>query len=267
MKAVHQRPIKDMSKVVIGIAEFDLKYHDYLEAGGRTIDDFELKQSLTNILPSDLRRELLFKVNLPEPYCSFSKAVRESTLTLLQHESRLPIHMIEAAQDHDDGDLGIDDFVGMIAEASGGEPFAIQQRFKKKFGANWRTNKPNNDSRPNNRKDSPTTNTARKDSNTRREDMCINCSSKVHKTNECPLPRDDSKRKCFTCGKPGHTKAQCPQNKASLKAVTNASDAQLPSLGLMGTLGFQQVKHGGTTTETRASIWELHRTEQVRSAL
>ena len=162
MKAAHQRPINDMGKVVIGIAEFDLKYHEYLEAGGRTIDDFELKQSLTNILPSDLRRELLFKVNLPESYCLFSKAVRESTLTLLQHESRLPIHMIEAAQDHGDGDLGIEDLVGMIAEASGGELFAIHQRFKKKFGTNWRTNKPNNDSRPNNRKDSPTTNTARK---------------------------------------------------------------------------------------------------------
>ena len=49
MEIAHQRPINDLTKVVIGIAEYELKYHEYLEVGGKPLDDYDLKQNLTNI--------------------------------------------------------------------------------------------------------------------------------------------------------------------------------------------------------------------------
>ena len=66
MKSSHSRPIKDMARVVIGIAEYENKYHDYLDAGGKPYDDYDLKNNLTNILPASLQEPLLFNVNLPE---------------------------------------------------------------------------------------------------------------------------------------------------------------------------------------------------------
>ena len=56
MNAAHQQPIRGMTKVVVGIAEFENTYHKYIDAGGTPIDDYDLKQNLTNRLPTELQQ-------------------------------------------------------------------------------------------------------------------------------------------------------------------------------------------------------------------
>ena len=98
MKAAHRTPIRDLTKVVIGIAEFENTYHKYIDAGGKPIDDYDLTQNLTNILPTELQKELVFRVNLPETYSLFSQMVRSTSLSLLQLQQKLPMHMVNSVE-------------------------------------------------------------------------------------------------------------------------------------------------------------------------
>jgi len=138
MEAAHMKPMRDLTKVTIGIAEYENLYHEYLEVGGEPIKDSELKRNLKNILPLDLQKELLFKIDMPEPYSLFSSTLKASVLTLLQHQSKLPLHLV-AAVEEDEGGESPDDF--LLAMQDCDDPshlFAIQQKFKRKF-PNWKS--------------------------------------------------------------------------------------------------------------------------------
>ena len=98
MEAAHQKPIRDMTKVVIGIADFEHTYHKYIGAGGKPIDDYDLEQNLTNIISTELQNELVFRVNLLETYSLFSQMVRSTSRSLLQLQHKLPMHMVNSGE-------------------------------------------------------------------------------------------------------------------------------------------------------------------------
>ena len=193
----------------------------------------------------------------PEKHSSFSQTVRATTLSLLQPQSRLPIHMVGDASVGSEeimevNDSTLSEFLGAIEDADGDEIHAANLRFKKKFGTNWRD-------KFKNKKPTPTTTTTRPQrerpttttTTTTAARKCINCSSTDHKTNECPLPRDDTKRKCHTCGKGGHYARDCTSTGA-LKNV-NGGGAR-PSLGEMQMVGYQVVKNGNTPVKQPVTL-------------
>ena len=57
---------------------------------------------------------------------------------------------------------------------------------------------------------------------------CANCQSELHSTRDCPKPRiPEDQRLCHGCGKPGHIRAKCPNNRTQsrgIKAVENAEE-------------------------------------------
>ena len=127
----------------------------------------------------------------------------------------------EAQQEPNENTLA--GFMGAVEHASGpDEIFAVQQKFKRKFGTNWRERtKRTTPNAPAAKNNNPTTATA-----TAR--LCINCSSDKHPTNDCPLPRNDDKMECPKWHKTGHNKNQCPMD----NSLDNVNDsAQLPTLG------------------------------------
>ena len=87
--------------------------------------------------------------------------------------------------------------------------------------------------------------------------MCPNCLGKGHFASECSKPKVEvSKRLCFCCKKPGHSKAQCPELRRGLKqldapgerapampAAEAASDSGFVYCGCIGDAeGFEQVR-------------------------
>ena len=53
---------------------------------------------------------------------------------------------------------------------------------------------------------------------------CANCQSEAHSTRDCPKPRiPEDQRLCHGCGKPGHIRAKCPQNRR-VQTVDTAED-------------------------------------------
>ena len=67
VRSLHLKPIKNLEGVAIGLAEFENKIHEYVEAGGKPYDDGELKSDVLAILPQELRENLLWRASDPGP--------------------------------------------------------------------------------------------------------------------------------------------------------------------------------------------------------
>ena len=61
MKSLHLKPIKNLESIPIGIADYELKLQEYQDIGGTIPTDSERKDDLLNILPSELRDNLLWR--------------------------------------------------------------------------------------------------------------------------------------------------------------------------------------------------------------
>ncbi len=68
MKVMHLKPIKNLESVAAGIAEFELKFNEYNEAGGTMPPDAEKTTDLLNLLPTELTRDLLCRARYSGAY-------------------------------------------------------------------------------------------------------------------------------------------------------------------------------------------------------
>ena len=59
IRSLHLKPIKSLENVSLGIAEFENKINEYVEAGGKRPDEAEMKTDLLAMLPEGLRENLL----------------------------------------------------------------------------------------------------------------------------------------------------------------------------------------------------------------
>ncbi len=55
VRVLHTKPIKNLEAVTVGMAEFENKIREYVEAGGKKFDDSDMKSDLLAILPQELR--------------------------------------------------------------------------------------------------------------------------------------------------------------------------------------------------------------------
>ena len=65
VRSLHLRQIKNLENVAVGIAEFENKLNEYVEAGGPEMKDEEKKADLLAILPEGLRENLLWRATDP----------------------------------------------------------------------------------------------------------------------------------------------------------------------------------------------------------
>ena len=225
MKTIHLKPIISLQKVEIGIAEFENKWKDFVEAGGRDLDDVEKKEDLLALLPYDLKKELLFRTNGPESFTTFASMIRAQCNTMLLHDKKLAIHAVEHDEQHNELQAAL-----TSSNLDDDEINAIMRKFNPK----WKNIKNN-------------TTTITKPSITQNRRPCPNC-TEVH-DGPCTKPRVDiSKRKCFNCNEQGHISSKCPKKQQTgnnMNLVYDNSTSEPFALCVQEVDGFQPVKRGG----------------------
>ena len=62
MHVIRAYPIKSLEGVAVGVAEYENRVRDYVEAGGRQPPEEEIQSDLTAILPNELRDHVSVRV-------------------------------------------------------------------------------------------------------------------------------------------------------------------------------------------------------------
>ena len=92
------KPIRNLEGITVGIAEFENKIDEYVEAGGRRPEPSEMKADLLAILPESIRHDLLWKASEPGEFAPFRDMVKIQASKVLLNRKRLPVHVMEEEQ-------------------------------------------------------------------------------------------------------------------------------------------------------------------------
>ena len=215
MKHSYAKPIKNVETVAIGIAEFELRYKEYGEAGGTLPTDQGQKADLPNILPAELREGLLWRATDPGSFARFRDMVRPQAARSLLSRRRLPLHNVgderaprreepeDSDSDTDPEQMSRDDLIAFFKKGN----VRGQDRTRGRQPQRDRGAKPDRERGPR---------------------KCANC-GKEHKELKCPHPQVDVKdRPCWKCGENNHMARDCKKNLSAvttpakvLSAVTN----------------------------------------------
>ena len=201
----------------MGVAEYENKINDFVEAGGRRPPEDELKSDLNAILPNELGNHLTVRVtdhNLS--YQQFRDFVVYTCAQLLMRNKRLPpIHHIDEGDGSQEGSgarteegfIDPDDYEGLLAAVNG---HWKGRKGRGKGGA---------------RRPGPKGSGKGKsgvhavDADARTGRRCTNCGGE-HDVSACTKQAvDRDQRPCWTCNKTGHVSANCPNKKAPIKSV------------------------------------------------
>ena len=213
-------PIKNLEGVTVGIASFENKIKEFIDAGGRPPSDEEMKSDLNFLLPHELSDYLTVRVtDTTQTYESFRDHAVQACAQLLMRKKRLPVNNINdeppaAESDHTsegfDQANDIDDldqrYVAAVNRINGrgraGGAGGAQRRQQPRNGP-----RPTTGSRPTTGDQNPK--------------KCQNCGGS-HSIADCPKPIvDRAQRPCWNCDKVGHLGRDCPQKKKSpLRAVS-----------------------------------------------
>ena len=99
MRMIRTFPIKNLEGVAVGVAAFENKVREFVEAGGRQPPEDEMKSDLNAILPADLGDHLTLRVTDPhQSFAAFREFVVLSCAQLLMRRKRLPIHNVDEKQ-------------------------------------------------------------------------------------------------------------------------------------------------------------------------
>ena len=129
IRMIRTYPIKTLEAVTVGVAEYDNKINDFVEAGGRRPPEDELKSDLNAILPNELGSHLTVRVTDHNmSYQQFRDFVVYTCAQLLMRNKRLPpIHHVDegdsSQQGHgartEEGFIDPDDYEGLLAAVNG----------------------------------------------------------------------------------------------------------------------------------------------------
>ena len=216
MKIAQNKPIKTLNDVELGVAEYENAIQAYTEAGGLPPTEKDKKDDLLNLLPEKLQADLMWHakdktrqfnefrdiiVNVSGRLLAMQKPQR--ALQGVQEEDQSSFYRTKDLNDTPDQELsemlkGVNNVDDLVA--------AFQKRSSSK----------GNRTRPDASRKQPA-------DLLRNPRKCPNC-GETHPERVCPKPSVAvSDRKCWTCGKPGHSSSQCPNRKApgGLKALTD----------------------------------------------
>ena len=261
IRMIRAYPIKILEAVTVGVAEYENKINDFVEAGGRRPPEDELKSDLNAILPNELGNHLAVRVTDHNmSYQQFRDFVVYTCAQLLMRNKRLPpIHHVDegdgSQQGHgartEEGFIDPDDYEGLLAAVNGhwkgrkGGGKGGVRRADPKGAGKGRSG------------------VHAVDADARTSQRCTNCGGE-HAISECTKPTvERGQRPCWLCNKPGHISAKCPNKKAPLKTVIeqdankgaplfawNVNDPEDD----VDVYGFKTVKKGGRPRPQAATI-------------
>ena len=217
IRMIRAYPIKTLEAVTVGVAEYENKINDFVEAGGRRPPEDELKSDLNAILPNELGNHFAVRVTDHNmSYQQFRDFVVYTCAQLLMRNKRLPpIHHVDegdsSQQGHgartEEGFIDPDDYEGLLAAVNGhwkgrkGGGKGGVRRTDPKGAGKGRSG------------------VHAVDADARTSQRCTNCGGE-HAISECTKPTvERGQRPCWLCNKPGHISAKCPNKKAPLKTV------------------------------------------------
>ena len=240
VRSLHLRPIKNLEGVALGIAEFENKITEYIEAGGRELEDEEMKADLLAILPEGLRENLLWRATDPGDFAKFRNMVQAQAAKVLLNRRRLPVHNVEdepaIEEDFDARSIStVEDLVAAVRRLTG----------KPWNGANVKLNT----------RKQPTTAPG---APSQRPPKCPNCGGE-HEKNRCKEPMlPVSERRCWTCNKKGHSSNKCPDksHNKSIRTVDNeGEDMHCFGISMVANPeGFTQVRRGAKPQPRGATL-------------
>ena len=195
--AIHPRAARSEEEISMAITKWETDYKRYLEAGGSELNDEDLRMTLLQLLPQQLREALLWRATESRSYGEFREHVRIKAEQILMLRHKLPAYHVESPgagggglEDTETGRWLREEF----PEAKDEEILALVGRLGARSG-----NRPPGATR---RPAAP---------GPAREVRCANCGG-YHAAKDCSLPwiEDPTKRVCFICGKPGCRSNRCP---------------------------------------------------------
>lgn len=111
VRMIRSFPIKNLEAVTIGIAAFENKIRDYVEAGGRALPQDEMKSDLNAILPHELSDYLIVRVtDTHQTYEAFRDHAVQACAQLLMRKKRLPVNHVREEDTADDSEPNAEDF-------------------------------------------------------------------------------------------------------------------------------------------------------------
>ena len=247
IRQITLRPIKSIEHITVGVAEFENKFNEYEEAGGQRPHDDELKADLLAILPDGIRNELLWKSSQPGSFEDFRDMILQQTNKILLNKRRLPVHQVI-----DDEPLEEPGTLDLSQCTNVEDIIAAVNNYQRRTGRQGTRQGPR-----------PGGGAPARPPQTDRAPRCANCGGE-HAKDKCPhptVPKD--KRKCFTCGKEGHTARFCkekPRDGArragggGAGSIRNVEESdRLPVFGLCAVdyQGFAPARKTARATPTR----------------
>ena len=94
VRLIRAHPIKNLEGVAVGVAAFENKIQEFVEAGGRQPPDEEMKSDLNAILPAEVADHLTVRVtDRQQPYIAFKEFVVHTCAQLLMRKRR-PLNIV-----------------------------------------------------------------------------------------------------------------------------------------------------------------------------
>ena len=192
--------ISKLENVEAVIVNYDSLIRDYIACDGRAPTDAEKKTDLLDILPGEIRENLLWRATDPDKtYEQFRDHIKAQTNHVLYHRGKLRGHVnaveqtVDAQQGQEQEGNELQDIIALIQNKLG-------NRFGDKSGG--RGGGDGGGARPGGG--------ARSAGATDLPRRCVNCGSKDHLAARCPKPAvEPDQRPCYKCGKAGHLARNC----------------------------------------------------------
>ena len=190
--------LKDIPR---GLLVWDNAYRDYVDAGGKPLDDDSKIGCLMRLFPSDLKEKLTWEMEkFGGKPMAMRKWVMDRVKVLIGYEDAdsrhaKPAHVLE-------DDLGVDDKdeAGDFADLEGKSHEELCALLRRPPGKG--SGKVSGKNRP--AREAPARDA--------RDVRCGNCGGKGHTSQDCrEARRGPQQRTCFECGEPGHVAAKCPK--------------------------------------------------------
>ncbi len=181
--AIHPRAARNEEEVNMAITKWEIDYKKYLDAGGSELNDEDLRMTLLQLLPQQLREGLIWRATESRCYAEFREHVRIKSEQILMLRSKLLVY--SAVEQTEFGRMMAEEF----PESKTEDILALVNRLR----GQARTSGPG-PARP------------------ARDPRCANCGG-THLAKDCTTPwiEDPKLRVCFICGKPGCRANRCPQ--------------------------------------------------------
>ena len=224
---VRNRPIASVEKIEEGVAEFENLFAEYELAGGVLEGDDAMKSDLLKILPSDVRKALLWNADDEGSFEKFRDMVVTQSLKILENEKKLPNLQGVSEQGPSSNDQSPPH--GITFNSNEEMIMAFQKwQSKNNNGQQQQRQPPKGDQKYTNKR------------------RCPNCGGENCPV-KCPKPPVDIKdRPCWHCGQKGHRSAQCPTKGRTLaiEDIDKSTGEALRSAGIVGAVSGNPTLNG-----------------------